>query len=338
MKPSIPPITATIGPVSENRETIVLLASVASRFRINTAHVDETALKARLELLATVQSQTKQTIPVVFDLQGSKVRIGRYPSVSSLPENLELLLAETSSDISVIPVPFESVFLKSCIGDLLFLNDRRVILRICEKPSDDRLLVKCIQQGELGPHKGLNSDIHTFESCRIAPGDMKAIRIGNQYPSVEYAVSFVEKAEDAYKFRELTGRHRLIAKIERKIAVKNSITIDGSFDELWFCRGDLGAETGPGLLGRYQEQFVSLFPKLRNLKFLAGEVLGSMVRSPIPSRSEMVHLHDILRTGFDGIVLSDETAIGNHLEELVGFLLEFFRQHETPDQLRSSNS
>ncbi|HNW36570.1 MAG TPA: pyruvate kinase, partial [Candidatus Ozemobacteraceae bacterium] len=121
-----------------------------------------------------------------------------------------------------------------------------------------------------------------------------------------------------------TGARRLIAKIERPAALEKAEAIDACFDELWLCRGDLGAEAELRDLGRLQAGFVAQFPRLRHPKILAGEVLGSMVTSSLPSRSEIVHLHDALAAGFDGIVLSDETASGSHVDDVISFLKYYF--------------
>jgi pyruvate kinase len=43
---------------------------------------------------------------------------------------------------------------------------------------------------------------------------------------------------------------------------------------------------------------------------MAGQVLEHLTSHPEPTRSEVCHLYDLVRRGYNGIVLSDETAIG----------------------------
>lgn len=319
----------TIGPVSEAPEHLDLLARVATRFRLNVAHLTPEKLDRLLRRIADRFTVWGKVIPVVLDLQGAKLRIGSYPSVSAPPTKVELVLALESADPAVIPVPHESVFRRTETGDLLVLNDRKVVLRVTGKPSADRMFAETLQAGELGPAKGINSPDRVFELARIAPVDHTAIEIGNPFPFVEYAVSFVGDGTEAALFRPLTGDRRLIAKIERRAAFAAMPVIDRAFDEHWLCRGDLGAEVGLRELGAMQEAFIALLPSLLRPRILAGEVLGSMTAAPHPSRSEIVHLHDIERAGFDGIVLSDETACGRHLPDVVAFLQEQF-PHRKP--------
>ena len=314
----------TVGPVSEAPEQLDLLARVATRLRLNVGHLTPEKLERLLQQIVERFAVWGKVIPVVLDLQGAKLRIGDYPAVSSPPSEVELIHAYESSDPAIIPVPHESIFRQTCPGDLLLLNDRKVVLRVRAKPSADRLFAQTLQAGELGPAKGISSPDRVFELARVAPVDFTAIEIGNRYPAVEYAVSFVGDGEEAALFRPLIEGRRLIAKIERRAAIGNLAAIDRAFDELWLCRGDLGADVGLRELGVMQQRFVERFPELTKPKILAGEVLGSMVNAPQPSRSEIVHLHDVRRAGFDGIVLSDETARGRHLAGVVTFLHDHF--------------
>lgn len=315
----------TIGPASSSPETVAALCHVATRFRLNTSHISGDRLRESLSGIERIFHDVGRVLPVVLDLQGAKVRIGRYPDVGGIPEKIELRLAEASDTPSVIPVPHESVFDKTAVGDVIHLNDRRVILRITGRKGPDSFEADRIRSGPLSSNKGFNCENRAYELVRLSPRDAEAIRIGNEFPFVEYAVSFVLDGSEAGLFKPLTGNRRLIAKIERPAALDRLTQIDTLFDETWLCRGDLGAEADLRDLGALQARYVAAFPALRRPKILAGEVLGSMTAAPLPSRSEIVHLHDILAAGFDGIVLSDETASGSHLSDVISFLGYFFR-------------
>jgi pyruvate kinase len=297
---------------------------VATRFRLNTSHLTPEELARHLHDLDVLFQDQGKTLPVVLDLQGAKVRIGQYPRVSQVPQKIELKYANESQTPDVIPIPHESVFQQAQVGDRLHLNDRKVMLKIIEKPAADRMIAVCLQSGELGPRKGLNCQEKAFELARVSQKDRDCIAIGNHFPWAEYAISFLCDGTEADLYRPLTAGRRLIAKIERPAALRNLTVIDEQFDELWLCRGDLGSELPLRELGAAQEAFVARFPDLHCPKILAGEVLGAMVYAPFPSRSEIVHLHDAFQRGFAGFVLSDETATGAQVPEVIRFLDAFF--------------
>lgn len=324
----------TIGPASSSPETVAALGRVATRFRLNTSHMSGPQLRESLSGIERLFHDAGRVLPVVLDLQGAKVRIGRYSDVGGVPPKIELRLAEASDTPSVIPVPHESVFEKTAVGDVIHLNDRRVILRITGRNGPGSFEADCIRSGPLSSNKGFNCENRAYELVRLSPRDAEAIRIGNEFPFVEYAVSFVLDGTEAALFRPLIGTRRLIAKIERPAALDRLTEIDALFDETWLCRGDLGAESDLRDLGALQARYIAAFPSLRRPKILAGEVLGSMTATPLPSRSEIVHLHDILAAGFDGIVLSDETASGSHISEVISFMEYYFQTPtDTPSKL-----
>lgn len=314
----------TCGPSSEGESVLRQLAETATSLRLNIAHLTAEQLAKWLARLAEIRSQVGSRFRIVLDLQGAKVRIGRYPDVQRLPESVELFYGEQSGSTRRIPVPNHSVFSKTFPGDRLLLNDRKVVIEITGR-AEGLLQGRIEQNGPLSSGKGLNSPDRVFELARVMPGDAAAIELSRQVPDLDYAVSFVSDGRECELFRPLIGDgHRLIAKIEQRAAFDNLAGIAENFDELWLCRGDLGAEAGLKELGRLQQRFVSAVPELQRPCLLAGEVLGSMVSMPQPSRAEIVQLYDAMNSGFSGLVLSDETACGSQIAAVLNFIRYFF--------------
>jgi len=300
------------------------MAAVADGFRLNVAHLNSDRLESWLDRLQKLRQQVGRELSIVLDLQGAKVRIGKYPAVSSLPSQVELFLGSSSERCERIPIPAESVFTRTSVGDQLFLNDRKVILRVVGKSSES-MQVELVQNGALSSGKGVNSPDRVFELARVTEGDRLAVECSREIANVSYAVSFVADGSESLLFRQLIGSRRLIAKIEQRAALQHLMKISAQFDELWLCRGDLGAEAGLKELGRLQRQFVDVLPQLSKPALIAGEVLGSMVVNAFPSRAEVVQLYDAMQSGFSGLVLSDETACGSQVAAVVDFLEYWFK-------------
>jgi pyruvate kinase len=100
----------------------------------------------------------------------------------------------------------------------------------------------------------------------------------------------------------------LIAKLERPAAVAEARPIAGIADELWLCRGDLGAEVGLPAMAAATAGFSRQVAALPIPALLAGQVLEHLTAQPTPTRSEVCHLYDALQAGYGGVVLSDETG------------------------------
>jgi pyruvate kinase len=143
------------------------------------------------------------------------------------------------------------------------------------------------------------------------------VDLARPYPFIRYALSYVKDAEEMRNYRQLLTASGsdplyLIAKVERSSALAEAKNIAQSADELWICRGDLGAEMGTAAMA---EEVFRLYPRVPGIPkpvFLAGQVLEHMTAQPTPTRSEISYLYEALMRGFAGVVLSDETAVGAH--------------------------
>lgn len=298
-------MTTTLGPASEEEVVLRRLFDVSQRFRLNSSHLSGEALSHWLLRLQSLFTETGRTVPVVIDLQGAKMRIGRVPKVDFLPEVVRLVLQAAPDGI---PIPHPELFEALRPGETLTLNDARVRL-VVESAEKSSCRCRVVHQGPLESHKGINRPDHPIPLKGLLPGDREAVEVGHRFPFVEFAFSFVHTGAEATLLRDVTGR-RLIAKVERPEAMQHLDDIAALFDEIWLCRGDLGAQAGLARLGRLQHDFTNRMPEFGVPCHLAGQVLEHMTHHPEPTRTEVVHLYDVERNGFGGIVLSDETAVG----------------------------
>jgi len=311
----------TLGPSSSDEDIIIRLLNTADRFRLNTSHMNEKTLGNFLLNLSKIFDRTGKAIPVVIDLQGSKMRIGKYPSVNSIPEKFSLINSATSNSIHEIPVPHNQFFDSLKINDLIFLNDAKIVIKIINAQKN-RAEAITVTNGPLSSNKGINRQKHPVLFKELTEKDQKMILISNKYDFTEFAFSFTHDGSEADKIR-LHTNHKIIAKIERPEALDNLKSIDANFDEIWLCRGDLGAQAGIFKLGKLQEFFISQIKTLSKDCYLAGQVLEHMTYFKEPTRSEIVHLYDIGKAGFKGFVLSDETAVGKNPCNVAKFLDEY---------------
>ena len=311
----------TLGPASQDKTLIEYFCNIADRFRLNIAHLSLENLENWLSQLDAIFKCDKK-LPVILDLQGAKMRIGKYPDREYLPAEVTLFLADTTDNITKIPIPHPDLFKSLQIGDRISLNDARIQLEIIEIKSNSAQ-AKVIDNGALSSYKGINRTNHPIPFTTLVDRDREAIECGLKYDFVQFACSFVLDGQEAEYLRKWIGDRYLIAKIERPESMLFLDRIDRNFDEFWFCRGDLGSQAGLKALGKLQADFIASFPQLSKPKFIAGQILEYMTHFPQPTRSEVVHLYDIQKAGFDGIVLSDETAVGQYPDRVAEFLQEF---------------
>ncbi len=173
-----------------------------------------------------------------------------------------------------------------------------------------------VQAGEISAHKGLTLAHTGLRIEALSDKDRAILERTRGLESVRYAISYLKDAVEATRYRALCGPSvSLIAKIERRPAIDEAAQIAASVDELWLCRGDLGAELGLPAMAEAVERFAAWPGKLPGPVLMAGQVLEHMTEHATPTRSEVCYLYDCLRQGYGGVVLSDETAIGRYPAE-----------------------
>jgi len=309
-------ITATLGPASDHVETWRgLLSAGCSAFRINTSHLTVPDLEELVDRLRRFLQDPPCDVPVILDLQASKWRLGEFPTCRLMAgQQVDLLLSDHAEGPGLLPVPHEDFFRAAAAegGGDLFLNDAKIRVAI-ESIAGERVRGRVLAGGEISRRKGLSLPGATIRIERLSDRDQQIVRSTAGIPRLGYAISFVKDAQEMATYRSLFGSQTyLIAKLERPSALKEAAEMTPSVDALWLCRGDLGAEAGLQTMARLVSQFNTGVATLTKPVHLAGQVLEHTTHHPQPTRSEVCHLYDMLRIGYQGIVLSDETAVGRY--------------------------
>jgi len=308
-------IVATLGPSSNNVSIWQpLLDAGATAFRLNTSHLSLPQLQRWLDQLDPFLSSLNPRPPLVLDLQGSKWRLGDFAAcMLNVGQRIELVCAASSDRPNVLPVPHPDFFRAASVSsDEIVLNDAKIRL-VRESIGSDTLRARVIVGGELSAHKGITFASSDYRQEELSAKDRSIFEQTQHLKGVRYAISYVRDAAEMIKYRAHFGRSAyLIAKLERQPAVDEAQSIAAAADELWLCRGDLGAELGIRSMAETVHRFSDGIGALPVPVLMAGQVLEHMTEHPTPTRSEVCYLYDTLYAGYRGFVLSDEVAIGRY--------------------------
>jgi pyruvate kinase len=308
-------IAVTLGPASDSEPTWqALLAAGATAFRLNTSHLNLSQLRNWIDRLADFLALREPKPWLILDLQGSKWRLGQFPACTLRPgQQVELVCATSTDRSNLLPVPHPDFFeaAVSSNGEIV-LNDARVRLAL-ESAKPDSLNARVIQGGELVSNKGITFTASDHRHESLSEKDHSILIETQELAFVRYALSYVKDEVEMARYRTHAGQTAyLIAKLERQPAVDQARGIAAEADELWLCRGDLGAELGARAMAETVYRFSERVRRLPGQVLLAGQVLEHMTGQPNPTRSELCYLHDALTKGYQGVVLSDETAVGRY--------------------------
>lgn len=301
-------LVVTIGPASFDLGGALARAG-ATAFRLNASHLSP-------EELARTASRLRSAAPdcpLVFDLQGAKMRLGVFSPRSVQAGERVVFRCEVLSggaagpDPAALPLPHAELFRSVRPGETLSLDDDRLRFRVL-KVDSATLTAEALSDGSLLPRKGVNLLEHPVELDDLSSVDRAHLSAVASLERTAFAFSFMASGAEAQWLRQRRAA-MVIGKIERAEACRALPAITRCVEAIWICRGDLGAQLGAAGLAHFVAR---LRPRDLSVPVLmAGQVLQHLVQQSTPTRSEVCHLYDLLKRGYAGVVLSDETAVGS---------------------------
>jgi pyruvate kinase len=317
-------IVCTIGPASSAARIVRSLVAQVDVFRINFSHGDTAG---HLSEIGTIRSEARRagkTIAILQDLPGPKIRVGRMINGSAdLARGSQILLTKSvlEGDSRRVSVNNPDLIDSVQRGDVLHLADGIIRLRVDEKQGDG---VRCtvVVGGTLGSDKGVNAPGVRLNVQFPTPADVAHLRFGISQGVDFVAASFVKTAADIRALRRLLPDDGplLIAKIEKREAVRNFDLILAEADGIMVARGDLGIEVPIQTVPAIQKETIRKCNKAGKPVIVATQMLVSMVNYPVPTRAEVTDVSTAILDGTDAVMLSDETTVGKYPVESVRML------------------
>ena len=314
-------IVATIGPSSESEETLIeMIEAGMDVARLNFSHGTHQDHIERFDLIRSISD-----IAIMFDISGPKMRTGEMEKGKesvylNLGDNFTLTTRDVLGNESITSVSYKDLSYDVNIGDVIFLNDGIIGLRVVSIDDKD---VHCQIEsgGVLSARKGVNiPDVH-LKIDIPTPKDIADMKIAAKLVSDYLAVSFVRTPEEMLKVREILQDEGveipLIAKIEHSIGLKNFDAILEVADGIMVARGDLGVEIPPERVPLVQKDVIHKCNRYGKPVITATQMLESMTSNPRPTRAEASDVANAVLDGTDAVMLSGETAVGNYPVESI---------------------
>ena len=317
-------IIATLGPASRDEKTIAALFEAgADVFRLNFSHGTHEEHAERHAILRKLELKYQRPIGVLADLQGPKLRVGRFadgPAFLEAGAVFRLDLDEVPGDARRAPLPHPEIFTALTPGTDLLLDDGKIRLKV-EACGDDHADTQVVTAGWLSDHKGVNVPSAVLDVSPLTRKDRRdldfAMRLGVDW----VALSFVQRPEDLAEARRLIGgRSGLMAKLEKPTAIQHLFEIVDLADAVMVARGDLGVEVPPEDVPGLQKRIVRACRYAGKPVVVATQMLDSMVKSPTPTRAEASDVATAIYDGADAVMLSAETAAGDYPEAAVAMM------------------
>ena len=317
-------ILATLGPASSTRERIRALAEAgADVFRLNFSHGSHEDHAERYRLIREVEAELGRPIGVLMDLQGPKLRVGRFAEgkVALVPgARFRLDLDPTAGDAKRANLPHPEIFAALEAGTELLLDDGKLRLRV-DACGADFADTTVLVGGTLSDRKGVNVPGVVLPISPLTAKDRADLDFGLALGVDWVALSFVQRPEDLREARELIGdRAWIMAKLEKPAAIDALDAIIALADGVMVARGDLGVELPPQQVPVLQRRIVRAARAAGRPVVVATQMLESMISSPVPTRAEASDVATAIYDGADAVMLSAESASGQYPVEAVAIM------------------
>ncbi len=314
-------ILATLGPSSSTAGQIkALFDAGADAFRFNFSHGSHEDHQARYDIVRAVEAAVGRPISIVMDLQGPKLRVGRFEKgkVELVAGNrFRLDLADEPGDENRVTLPHVEIFQAISEGTDLLLDDGKIRLKV-EKLGKDFAETRIVTGGVLSNSKGVNVPNAVLPLSALTEKDRRDLQFGLDLGADWVALSFVQRPEDVAEARRLiAGRAAIMVKIEKPAAVTHLDQIIEMADGIMVARGDLGVEMPPEDVPGLQKRMIRACRDAGKPVVVATQMLESMINSPSPTRAEASDVATAVYDGADAVMLSAETAAGRYPVEAV---------------------
>ena len=328
-------IVCTLGPASSTTETIEDLVDAGMAVaRVNASHGDRESIGDLLESVRAVDDRTATPIATVLDLQGPEIRTGTVQSPVRLSDGAEVTFlpgdTATAEEIG-LSWPIEGV----AEDDRILIDDGRIACRVTA--VDDATVTAVVEAGgTLGSRKGVNIPGVDLDLPMVTEKDREDLSTVADGTVDFVAASFVRDARDVLEvnaaIESFDADVPIIAKIERADAVENLDSIIEAAYGVMVARGDLGVECPMEDVPMIQKRIIRKCRAAGAPVITATEMLDSMVDSVRPTRAEASDVANAVLDGTDALMLSAETAIGDHPTLVVETMARIIREVEGSEE------
>ncbi len=333
-------IVCTIGPSSESEERIeALMRKGMDIARLNFSHGSHADHLRVVKRLRSAAQRLNCHIPILMDLQGPKIRVGRMregQQMIATGSQVTLTPEDVEGTATLIPVDYQFLAGDAREGNTILMDDGLLELQVINV-SAGRVTAQVVVGGPLRSRKGVNlPDVKTSVSSMTAK-DLDDLRFGVELAVDFVALSFVRHPRDVQmlrtRLRELGSQAAVIAKIEKPEALEEIDGIIAASDAIMVARGDLGIEIASERVPLLQKMIIDKCKRAGKPVITATQMLESMIEHPRPTRAESSDVANAVLDGTDAVMLSGESAVGQHPLEAVTVMDRICRNVELEDRI-----
>ncbi|MFH9398224.1 pyruvate kinase [Streptomyces sp. NPDC017638] len=318
-------IVCTLGPATDSYDQIKALVEAGMDVaRFNLSHGTHAEHEERYRRVRKAADETGRSVGILADLQGPKIRLGRFAEGPVLLERGDAFTITVEDGVEGdrhrCGTTYAGLAADVTPGERVLVDDGKVCLEVTEVDGP-RVRTRVIEGGVVSDHKGLNLPGVAVSVPALSKKDEDDLRWALRTGFDVVALSFVRSGDDARDVHRIMAeegrRLPIIAKIEKPQAVRNLDGIVAAFDGLMVARGDLGVEMPLEQVPMVQKRAITLARRNAKPVIVATQMLESMIENSRPTRAEASDVANAVLDGTDAVMLSGETSVGKYPIETV---------------------
>ena len=314
-------IVATVGPACDTYDKLLeLVKAGVNVFRLNFSHGSHENKTTIIEHIRKINKTEPYNIAILADLQGPKLRVGDIENGALKIEPGEILTFTSKEKVvgtkDRIYVSYPDLHKDVNEGEKILIDDGKLEVVVTSITPSGDVKVSVTHGGILLPKKGVNLPDTAISLPAMTEKDMEDFEFIVQHELDWVALSFVRKAEDIINLKKmLVGRNspvKVMAKIEMPSALADLRNIIVESDGVMVARGDLGVELPVEKVPMAQRDIIRKCIHRGKPVIVATQMMESMIDRVKPNRSEITDVANAVIEGADAVMLSAETATGQH--------------------------
>lgn len=334
-------IIATIGPASESKEMLrKLVENGMNVVRLNFSHNEHAWHRDVMHRVRELSEELRMPIGILADLQGPRIRTEVYEDFEVKKGDRVIVGDEGQKDIitndeKAIFLDMPGIIAGVEKGHAILIEDGTVELNVIEK-HDGYVVAESVNDGSIKNRKGVILPDSELTLSILSDKDRADLAFVLEEGVDFIGLSFVGSAKDIEHVRaEMKSLFpargdfpHLVAKIERKEAIRNLTSIIKATDAVMVARGDLGIEMPESEVVILQKHIIAESLKAAKPVIVATQMMKSMTENPRPTRAEVSDVSNAVIDHADAVMLSEESAMGKYPVETVAMMREIIEKTE----------
>ncbi len=338
-------IIATVGPACNTYEKIIALVHAGvDVFRLNFSHGKHEDHASVIDIINKINDQYPFNIAIIADLQGPKLRIGEVENNGVRLAEGESITFTTEKCIGTkdkVYLSYPNFHSDVKVGEKVLIDDGKIEVRISAIHDNNDVTAIVTTPGILSSKKGINLPETKISLPALTEKDLLDIDFIIHQRIDWVALSFVRKPEDIIGLRQiLKEKHsdaKIIAKIEKPEALEHLREIILASDAIMVARGDLGVELPVEQIPMIQKNIIRKCIHRAKPVIIATQMMESMIDRVKPNRSEITDVANAVLEGADAVMLSGETAVGEHPSLVVETMSKIIGEVEKEEIVYNKN-